>query len=248
MKPFILSSLILASSCLLSATAIASDSIECKILETKTKVMPADYVPGVDAEGNKVVPADVEEKKKVAVNDVIKFPLTLDLANKLQQLKDLGITAESVLGVVEIHNDGRVKYNDQDITTSMKTLCGHALKEEVVEVTEEKPKEETKAETVEVEKPATVEEAKVETEEVVEEQVEQVTEKAEEVTEKIEEVTEKVEEAASQNMEQPKQVEELDRVVQENTAMPPPPPAPNQNEIKHETEVIQGGAYREYYE
>jgi len=167
MKPFILSSLILASSCLLSATAIASDSIECKLLETKTKVAPADYVPGVDAEGNKVVPADVGESKP-AVNDVLKFPLTLDLANRVQQLQDLGITAESVLGVVEIHDGGMVKYNDQDITTTMKTLCGHALKEEpVAEMPKEEPVKAMEAQAVgeakqAVEKP--VEDTKVETE------------------------------------------------------------------------------------
>jgi len=45
----------------------------------------------------------------------------------------------------------------------------------------------------------------------------------------------------------PEHVEELDRVVKENTAMPPPP-QPDEMQIKHETEVIEGGAYREYYE
>lgn len=236
MKPFILSSLILASSCLLSAKAIASDSIECKLLETKTKVAPADYVPGVDAEGNKVVPADVGESKP-AVNDVLKFPLTLDLANRVQQLQDLGITAESVLGVVEIHDGGMVKYNDQDITTTMKTLCGHALKEEpVAEIPKEEPVKAMETEAVGDAKQAVevpVEATKAETENSLEEQVEAVSKKVEEV---------------SQDMVKPEHVEELDRVVKENTAMPPPPPQPDEMQIKHETEVIEGGAYREYYE
>lgn len=236
MKAFILSSLILASSCLLSATAMAADSIECKLLETKTKVAPADYVPGVDAEGNKVTPADVGESKP-AVNDVLKFPLTLDLANRVQQLQDLGITAESVLGVVEIHDGGMVKYNDQDITTTMKTLCGHALKEEpVAEMPKEEPVKAMEAEAVGEAKQAVevpVEDTKVETENSVEKQVEKVSEKVEEV---------------SQDMVKPEQVEELNRVVKENTAMPPPLPQPDEKQIKHETEVIEGGAYREYYE
>lgn len=83
------------------------------------KTVSAAYRPGVDVHGNPVVPADLSPPLK-ALPDVIKIPVTLDLAGD-----GAGVELKpETLGMAEIYSDGRVVYNGQDISAQAADLCG----------------------------------------------------------------------------------------------------------------------------
>lgn len=109
-----------------SFDAQASDAV-CRILEREARVAPANYVAGVDVNGKAVASADINAAPQI-VPDVIKVPLTVDLAKRVASLTDQAGLLEAPLGMVEIHKDGAVRYNDEDWTTPMKALCGQSLK------------------------------------------------------------------------------------------------------------------------
>ncbi len=91
------------------------------------------YQAGVDAYGNAVVPADGRTGLGGNI-DVVKMPLTIDLARRVQSLSGSNFELKSQMGMIEITNDGAVKYGDQDWTKQVKTLCGISHKE-VIEAT-----------------------------------------------------------------------------------------------------------------
>jgi len=72
---------------------------------------------------------DVNLTKADVVPDVIKVPLTNNLAQRVAALNGTGTQLEAPLGMVEIHKDGHVTYNGEDWTSSVMTLCGesHAI-------------------------------------------------------------------------------------------------------------------------
>lgn len=110
------------------------------VCRTVAKHKPADnviYQPGVDVRGKAVVPADVNETK-MKMPDVVKVPLTIDLARRVSSLTGQNVQMETNLGMLDIHMDGRVMYGDQDWTEEVMTLCGysHAV---VTETIVEKP-------------------------------------------------------------------------------------------------------------
>lgn len=83
------------------------------------KVLSAVYRPGEDVHGNSVVPADLSPPVK-AIPDVIKIPVTLDLAGQAAGVE----MKPEALGGAEIYSDGRVVYNGQDISAQVLDLCG----------------------------------------------------------------------------------------------------------------------------
>lgn len=99
-----------------------SEQAICRILEQQKKTAPADYVPGVDVKGQSVVPANVSAPIKI-VPDVVKFPLTIDLAEEIQALTEYNINMDAPLGLVEVHPDGLIKYNGQDWTEETRIFC-----------------------------------------------------------------------------------------------------------------------------
>jgi hypothetical protein len=106
----------------------------CDALTKYKKINDAAYVPGVDVNGNAVVPADINNP--TIIKNITKVPLTINLANRLRSLQGAGVEMQANLGMLEIHEDGRVMLNDQDLTSDVKTVCGIAHeKKEVVEVT-----------------------------------------------------------------------------------------------------------------
>jgi hypothetical protein len=109
-----------------SAQAQELDPI-CKIVTSHTPRSDVAYQAGVDAYGNAVVPADLNTSN-FQVPNVIKVPLNVDLAERMAVLAG-GVQLEAPLGMIEIHQDGRVRYNDEDWTNHVMTLCGQSHKE-----------------------------------------------------------------------------------------------------------------------
>ncbi len=84
------------------------------------------------------------------VPEIVKVPLNIDLAKRVASLIGKGVELDSQMGMLEIHQDGTVKYNGEDWTAPVNTLCGrsHAVKK-VVEV----PKPQKPVESAESVKP-----------------------------------------------------------------------------------------------
>jgi hypothetical protein len=100
----------------------------CKIITAHKPADDVAYKAGVDVYGNSVVPADINAAPFQAPN-VIKVPLDVDLAQRVNRLNDLGLQMEAPLGMLEVHQDGSVKYNGQDWTAPVLTLCGESHKQ-----------------------------------------------------------------------------------------------------------------------
>lgn len=118
----------------ITSPAFANDKATvCRIIDNHVPQSDVAYQPGIDVYGNAVVPADINFNA-FQVPNVIKVPLNIDLAERMNLLVD-GLDLEAPLGMVEIYQDGRVRYNDQDWGAPMATLCGQSHK--VVTVEEE---------------------------------------------------------------------------------------------------------------
>ncbi len=85
-------------------------------------VAAVEYVPGVDMDGNPVVPADLDDPG-ILVKEYIDIPVRGDFI----QLYDIDITEglelDSEVAGVRIYKDGRVEYNGQDLTEIVKAKC-----------------------------------------------------------------------------------------------------------------------------
>ena len=100
----------------------------CKIAVQHKPASDVAYQPGVDASGNAVVPADLNAAP-FKTPEIIKVPLSVDLAQRMNSLGNKGINMEAPLGMLEIHQDGTIRYNDQDWTAPVLTLCGESHKQ-----------------------------------------------------------------------------------------------------------------------
>ena len=115
----------IAALILVSAMTAATAQITVEITEQDCgqlvqHVAAADvaYQPGVDVNGNAVAPADLNGPQQIPAPDVISFPLTLDLADRLGiALDDVDILARPVIGDVAITSDGRVFFNGEPLTS-----------------------------------------------------------------------------------------------------------------------------------
>ena len=90
----------------------------CQTLATHKADADVAHRPGAE----NVVPADLNPPL-AAVPEVIRVPITIDLAQQLTQNLPPGAALEAQAGMVEIHADGRVFYNGQDLTARAQTLC-----------------------------------------------------------------------------------------------------------------------------
>ena len=102
----------------------------CQIVERHVPANDVAYQAGVDVYGRSVVPADLNAAPSI-LPKIIKVPLSIDLAKRMNLLVD-GLQMEAPLGMLEIYPDGRVRYNDQDWTAPVMTLCGESHKVEQV--------------------------------------------------------------------------------------------------------------------
>lgn len=118
--------LALAALLALTAQAYAQDtsSALCRILADHESAKGVAYQSGVDVHGKPVVPADYNNGGQSMVPDVVKIPLTVDLAKRLNGPLPAGTQLEAVTGNLEIRKDGSVTYNGQDMTQQANILCG----------------------------------------------------------------------------------------------------------------------------
>lgn len=97
--------------------------MECQLLPVHVSNNDVAYKPGVDVKGKPVVPADLNAPM-MELPQTIVIPLTINMADRLKTNNIEGLNLESPLGMVEIFPNGRVVYNDQDLTPQVYALCG----------------------------------------------------------------------------------------------------------------------------
>ena len=115
---------------MVSAPSYAQQSVCDSVVEHKAAADVA-YQPGVDVDGNAVVPADLNGGMTAVDNTLlypIRVPLQIDVAEYLGV--DLSAVANGALdlnqtqvGYVELQEDGRVFYNGQDLTSRLADAC-----------------------------------------------------------------------------------------------------------------------------
>ncbi len=81
------------------------------------------YQPGVDAQGNSVVPADIAPSP-ATVPDFMEVPLTAELGKAMKIDLPEGFETKATLGNLKLFRDGRVEFNGQDITAKASEFCG----------------------------------------------------------------------------------------------------------------------------
>ncbi len=120
------------------AQAQENSPAACKLIPDHNNVV---YQAGVDVDGNAVVPADLNANHQLGdILNVIKVPLEFDLAQRIGGLSTQGVDLDATLGMLEIHQNGKVLYNGQDITKPVMTICAKSHKEVTVEMVDvEKP-------------------------------------------------------------------------------------------------------------
>ncbi|HTK83994.1 MAG TPA: hypothetical protein VL625_02815 [Patescibacteria group bacterium] len=123
--------LVTVSALLVSTAAYASDdSAVCHIVSSHAQAAAsAAYTPGVDVNGKPVAPADVNATPPMAMPDVVRMPITVDMAQQLAAAP-AGTEMKADMGWVEIHGDGKVMFEGQDVTAKTQTLCANVPAQE----------------------------------------------------------------------------------------------------------------------
>lgn len=121
---------------LFDCQAIAQEDNLCRFLD-KTE-NGAEYVPGLDVHGKAVVPADLNATVP-NLPDVINIPMTVDMAERVQQQLPEGLELDAGLGMIEIYRDGQVIYNGVDLTALSQDICSPEAKIRKVVIPSRKP-------------------------------------------------------------------------------------------------------------
>lgn len=98
-----------------------NDLALCKLRAQQVATNGVAYQPGIDVYGKPVVPADVGSAASM-VPDLVRIPLNIDLAQRLGVVPT-GAKMDAEMGYVEIHKDGRVTFNGQDMTNAAAIAC-----------------------------------------------------------------------------------------------------------------------------
>lgn len=94
-------------------------------------VVGADYVAGVDVDGNKVLPADLGQGAGAYPQlNPISIPVQIDLMQRYGLDLPLGAEMKPEVANLNIYADGRVEYNGQDISPQIKTMCENEAESE----------------------------------------------------------------------------------------------------------------------
>ena len=120
MRIFVLTGLLLVTSAMPSMAQDANLAL-CKLRSQHVAAPGTAYQAGVDAHGRAVVPANVAATPSM-VPDVVRIPMTVDLAQRLGSVP-AGAEMKAATGMIEIHKDGRVSFNGQDMTEVAVVLC-----------------------------------------------------------------------------------------------------------------------------
>ncbi|PCI56282.1 MAG: hypothetical protein COB36_05775 [Alphaproteobacteria bacterium] len=83
----------------------------------------AEYVPNVDVHGKHVTPADVSMSSSQYINNPIVIPIEIDLIDRFGLSLPTEISLKPTIASLKIYQDGRVKYNDEDVTERTLSLC-----------------------------------------------------------------------------------------------------------------------------
>ncbi|MGZ9097988.1 MAG: hypothetical protein ACXW30_06815 [Micavibrio sp.] len=163
--------------------AMANPSVLCSVRANyEAAGSGAAYQPGVDVDGKPVAPADTSAPVNV-VPQTLRIPLTVDLAQRLNEVLPDTAKLETEVGVVEVRQDGHVIINGKDLTGPAIAMCNTIEKQkEAALKTKDAPKKRAVVKPVEPEvtepvvaEPAVVEPV-VETPVVEEPQVESAPE------------------------------------------------------------------------
>ncbi len=100
-----------------AGSAYANPSVMCSIR--------AGYQGGVSVDGKPVVPADLDP----APVQSVRIPLTVDLAQRMNEILPDGLKLESQTGIVDILGNGHVLFNGKDMTGPANVLCSNISKE-----------------------------------------------------------------------------------------------------------------------
>lgn len=126
-----------------AAPAMANPSVLCSVRDTykgsAASVSPH-YQPGVDVHGKAVVPADVSAPA-MAIPQTTRIPLTVDLAQRLNDVLPTGMKLESTVGLVEIGSGGSVSINGKDLSGPADAMCATIEKQKAAAMkTKDTPK------------------------------------------------------------------------------------------------------------
>lgn len=109
--------------------ALAVEKMICQQLYVHQPAADVAFKPGVDVDGKAVAPADLPaEGASITAPDYVEVPLTVDLAQRLNQPVPDGVKLEGVIGNLRLYKDGRINYNGEDIMPQANALCGKELK------------------------------------------------------------------------------------------------------------------------
>lgn len=82
-----------------------------------------EYVPNIDVHGKHVTPADISTTAPQYINNPIVIPIEIDLIDRFGLSFPTEISLKPTIASLKIYQDGRVKYNDEDVTKRTLTLC-----------------------------------------------------------------------------------------------------------------------------
>lgn len=104
--------------------AVAQNDLSlCKLRAQHMARSDVAYQPGIDIHGKPVVPADVNAVAPALLPDVVKIPVSIDLAQRLGHVP-AGVELKTEVGMIEVHRDGRVTYDGYDLTQQTNAVCG----------------------------------------------------------------------------------------------------------------------------
>jgi len=148
--------LMLASFLVLTFPVFAQEGYppECRLLPDHKASADVAYQPGVDVYGKPVVPADVNAAPMGLDQQTIVVPLSVDLAQRLQNLNIAGLKMDGTLGFLEIAPGGRITYNGQDLTGQVHVLCDKKPTESAPPANGQTPPDTVKYAPVKEDKPA----------------------------------------------------------------------------------------------
>ncbi len=83
----------------------------------------AAYIPGIDVNGKRVVPADLIDDKSEHIYDPVIIPIDIDLAQRFNLPTSNGIELKPQVSWIEIYQDGRILYNGNEVTDIFLSMC-----------------------------------------------------------------------------------------------------------------------------
>lgn len=118
---------------MLPAAVQAKDRALCKILKNYQPSQNTEVRPGVSIRGRNIPSADLLGKDPAIVGEIVKIPLSVNLARRfgLSNFKQQELNAP--LGILEVNvRNGKVRIDGRDVTSRAMALCGDQKKNKLV--------------------------------------------------------------------------------------------------------------------